>query len=923
MKTKNRSVINAFIFLVLFNCATSVLASEIMPEGFEDFAKEKKVRTKFVLNEQSSTELWAWLTFDSVRLDLSSKKDLELFLDDQYITSEAIKLITKSLMSGVENSSYCIGRKSDCVIDFNDKMSVQYVVLNDDETIRILVPPRMINSVKNRKKYVNTVHDTNALIMHHDLNVGYDSDSEFNSSYRNKATLGLSSGYLNSNVYLSNHSDSYLDEISYNYSNRNKKIRVGYLSENINKSWNGTSLLDTKENISSIGFEYGNTSELIYSNKDNSEKIFFTSPVTGRLRVTREGSDEVILEKNVSTGQNYISYSDLPKGMYSILLEVMSGNTKVFSRTERVYNNSGYHMDNNQLDYKFSVGYLSYQSISDKELETDYDTPTYINAKFAYQLMPNLLVGTEFFNTQKDYYSKIAANITLQNNVGMSGVYQHFDDNSEYGKIQLRLGRTNFRWEKYNGNINTDYTTLSNYFYGYESYKQFIASYNQELFEGNLYLNYNYYDSQSESLDYYTSSSYKKSYSSAMIGYSFLTYLNSTADINLTYLNNDRENANSEYQLSLLLSIPIGASSYNSYSSYMSKDFTSYTATVGHSHRFNDELSGSGEVSLSQYNEGEMSSSYLTSANGSINYNSETLVSDGFAYIDDSGSRSLYGSMSSTTIIDSNESGFDIYSTSKDADSYVVIDNNGNNINTDSSDFFTVANVQSNHELDGRFDVEKNNVIYPTDNYKEYSVTLDESSSDYSNKGKSTVSAASIPGTIIKLDIDMRKVDTYVSVFNDINGNAINSIECEGSGCLSVTEVSDGVFKLKLNNGYPFKFFSNGQRCFIPNIEKNTNNLGENFCMPRFDVVNEMPVAKLSNDFIYYLGEFSDKSFSRVFEGYIHDMNAELIKKKIGSRLFVFVKSVNTLDIASEIKLKEIGSYAIENKNSESFTNNY
>lgn len=125
--------------------------------------------------------------------------------------------------------------------------------------------------------------------------------------------------------------------------------------------------------------------------------------------------------------------------------------------------------------------------------------------------------------------------------------------------------------------------------------------------------------------------------------------------------------------------------------------------------------------------------------------------------------------------------------------------------------------------------------------------------------------------------------------------SATDTVTCRGIGCVSVEELSDGVFKFKVRTGMPYELQANNQRCLIPNLNGIENrNLGENFCMPQFDIDDDgYQIAKGADGTgknLYYVGEFDDTTMMKKLIDSTKDEPFEFINKTVGKREFLFIK---------------------------------
>ena len=213
-------------------------------------------------------------------------------------------------------------------------------------------------------------------------------------------------------------------------------------------------------------------------------------------------------------------------------------------------------------------------------------------------------------------------------------------------------------------------------------------------------------------------------------------------------------------------------------------------------------------------------------------------------------------------------------------------------------------------------------MVVPLNNYREYDVAIEEDGSDYHNIGTETRKGTSFPGTIVDIDINLKKVRTYISVFSDVEGKPIKNVSCRGAGCLSIEELSSGVFKFRVSEGVPFELLSNNKRCVIPNPgEFEEFNLGYNFCMPQFNLYDGLQMVKTeSGKYLYYVGEFLDESIVDQYRDRFNENSITLIKKYVGDSIFIFAAST-TDELANKVKqnIEELSMYAIEEINNEPY----
>ncbi|MEI6858744.1 MAG: CS1-pili formation C-terminal domain-containing protein [Shewanella sp.] len=909
--------------------------AESVPAGFEELSELSRTLTKIVINDDNFVEVWTSMSHNTAVMESTDKKALQDFLRREYLNINAIETVTERLLTGIESSAACIGLRESCQISEDSALSIQFVTVQHQALIRVLIPESGMSSQAFSRQYINDSIDQNAILMHHRMNVSEGSEIDASVLYRNTTTAGVLGGYVQSDLNLTSNKSGnandqhlYFDELSYNYLIGNHRFRVGYISSSVDRTWNSTTLLDTNERISTLSVDFGTTRALEFKSRSTAERLFFTTPISGRLIVTREDGT-IILEKNVQAGQNYLSYNELPRGISTLELKVMSGETELYQSVHKIYNTGAYRLKDGEFDFQVSLGLLDEQenvlNVVGSEYMEEYAHDAFIDSRITTQVGNSWTLGAGIFNTTEDYYLKAATTYTFSNDLVGEALFGHFNDDSQYGQISLNIYGVNINWSKFSDNhSDIGETSLANFFYGFGSYQDFTASYNHRIARGNLYFTYSRYKSQQvDSFNQlYEEPEEFNEYESFIAGYSFGSFWRSTVDISTTYTDYSSSHGfngvdDDQFQFSLTVSVPIGATSYASYSGTGDKDSQYHRAAVSNRYEINDDLSLTAEAGLRHHNWSGSDSDTVADASLSTAYQDRNLRASAYGYIDSDDSRSVYADMSMTTVF----SNGDVYATPKKSDSYLIVNNKNaalTSLDAEGGKFLSVANLKGNGDGAGRLTLDEDRLIFPIDSYQEYQVILDESASDYHNSGESSVQGSSYPGTVITLDVNMKEVKTYISVFNDIEGRPIDEVTCLGTGCLGIEELAEGVFQFKISQGEPFVLQSHNQRCLIPApSEFERQNLGTNFCMPIFELHDGIQIVQGENGhYYYYVGEFSNDEVIKKYEQLMEGTPFTFIRKQVGTRLFLFVESQDLITQIYKDNLESLSSYALEEQDS-------
>ncbi|WIG83645.1 CS1-pili formation C-terminal domain-containing protein [Photobacterium damselae] len=900
--TYKRKILAISIAALVSNSAFAI------PHGFEDLYKENTGKIKFIINDDYIIELNAKYSDESVSLAPEEVKSLEDNLKETYISSDGIKKIANDLSQGVKSSLSCKGKRDICVPDFSEGIS--YIIIKNQKIVRVLTPPTYLNSQKNQKKYIPITNENKALISEHDLSIDMYDDSDSTYYYRNTSFLGLGPGYISGDFDLSEKSDDddlELNELAYNFLSESTRVRFGYLSDFVNQDWNSTSLLDTNASKNFFGLTIGSTKQLEFENKETAQRIFFNSPSSGRLFVYR--NDKPILQKNVNSGQNYLRLSELPQGIYDIELVVKNGERTVFKENRTIYNKSKYNLNKGEVDYSVSVGNYEKKDVYDNlnygnNDRIEYEDRAMVNGKIAYKLNESIIVGAEAAILESDSFYKAGIDYQITNDLNVNSVLNLFSNGSDYYQINAMYKNLGVQFNKYNDNHDlNEVPKIDNYFYGIGDNQELSVSYNQEVLSGNAYISY--ISQKSEKNNYYSD------YDIYNIGYSMYLFEDSNLSFNYSKIDSKANyGRNDSWIISVGLDIPIGNFDSVRYSGDF--DDSSQSNRIAYNHRIEpmDNVDGSIEAGI-RYDSGDyVSDEFISDASLSLNTNNNQYNGSLYGYTDSKGYASLSMNLNTSTVVTTDN----IYTTSHSSESYLSL-NNHSYIDTNNDEAFSsVANIKMNNELSKRVHINKRSELVPIDNYKEYQVSIDTDASDFYNQGDDFIKTTTAPGTVIDMDLRLYNVDSYISIFNDLSGSPVSNIKCIGDGCYGVQEIQDGVYKIRVAKGQPFKLVTNNERCFIPSSDSiESNNLGENFCMPTTENVDGIQMAKINNKYYYYVGLYNDRDvFISTAKTLSSDFNEKFVFRDAGNKTMVFLRSDNKLSKFGKENINVLQSYALD-----------
>ncbi|HIF9340568.1 TPA: CS1-pili formation C-terminal domain-containing protein [Photobacterium damselae] len=898
----NKKVLSISIAFVLSSNAYSI------PHGFEDLYEKHNGKIKFIINDDYLMELNSRYSSESIVIDNSEIKVLKENLENTYLNDLAKNQIISDLSNGVQSSLTCKGKRDICYPE--DNTNISYVIIKNQKLVRVLTPAFYLDSNKKKKRYVSITNENKALVSNHDLSFDMYDNTDSNYYYRNRTLLGLGPGYVSGDFDLSeksNDDDLELNDLSYNFLSESTRVRFGYTSDYIEQSWNSTALLDTNASKNIFGLTIGSTSQLEFENKKKSQRIFFNSPANGRLSVYR--NNKPILEKNIRSGQNYLSLSELPQGIYDIEIVIKNGSDIVFKEKRTIFNKSKYNLNKGDVDYSVTVGNYEKKDIS-KNLsynvndDLEYNDRAMINGKVAYKIDDGIVVGSEIGILESDSFYKVALDYQITNDLDVNSVVNLFSNESLYYQIGAVYKNLSFQFSEYNDHHQiSEEPKIDNYFYGVGDNEQLSISYSQNVFLGDAYISY--INQKNKKNNYYNE------FNIYNIGYSMPVFHDSYLSINYSSIDADSNyDKNDDWSIDISLEIPIGNFDSVRYTGNFSENGESSRIAYNHNMEITDNINGNIEIGTKYENNDYNSGHVVSDASLSLNQNSTYAIGSVYGYADTNGYASLSTNLNTNTIITKDN----LYVTSDKSESYIALENIGYNGSNKDDSFSSVANIKKNNELSNRVHIDKDIEVIPIANYKEYQVSIDTEASDFHNQGDDFVKSTAAPGTVISMDLRLYPIDSYISIFNDLSGSPVSNIRCVGEGCHDIQEIQDGVYKIRVSKGLPFKLVTNSERCFIPSSGSViSNNLGENFCMPATEDQNGVQVAKINNKYYYYIGIYSDKEiFINTAKSIYTNENEQFVFKNIGNNTMVFISSEKK---ASELDKKNIDilkSYALD-----------
>ncbi|EHR5764739.1 TcfC E-set like domain-containing protein [Vibrio antiquarius] len=856
------------------------VSANIYPEGFEEFFSFIEKRVKLRNLDGTYTHVVPLeVKFDEVKLDpnnTAAVQQVKQYLLDNSVSEDNVSIILSSLLEGVSEQGLCAGNKKTCSLQPTHFQWVQN--FNENELYLFVAPSVLDYSYYSEdRSYHNPLSIDNGLINSFDLYANRYSNQDASISFNNVSTLGLPYGYLKADFSLANNGNSELFDASYHADIESFAFKAGTFQYAPNV--NSTGFLNSGYRFPHHGVYFGSSKNLLVGGERSDKSISFYAPRSGNVEVYRDG--RLIYQRSIKEGHNTLSYQDLPSGRYEITVHVVNNGEVVDRQTYQIYNTSNDSLKAGDIDYLISSGVFS-GSYYDYDDQNEMEGEAFGKGLLSYRPFDPLLLGVSgLLSNEASMLSSGASLYWLQTGLSSELTYSVFDD-ADYLSANLGLGSVNIAYEKLN---NEEHNPLASFLFGYDNFERLSLNGSYNLGRGrSLYATYTYVDMESlGNGDYYIE---PYDYSTVTLGFSSPSIISSLLNIYADY--NDLSD---EVSMNITWLVPLSEeveviTGINS----SQGELTQFSNTIRKENLWNIE-NVDNYIELGNWYDRKANENYQTA---SLNFNGDNdfgrmnmrLFASTNSY---SGSGVSLG-LSSTQVV----TGEDVYLTNKRANSYAVIDVDHLRNNEEDVDTKGYVSVEMDDRQSSRFVATQDETLIPLTDYKRYQTNFDAESVELHNSGDAQLNTFSHPGTVAVLNPQVSKVVSFVSAFNDLNERAVEDVSCEGDGCLSVSEMTDGVFKVTVLEGLAFELTSQENTCLLPYELSSSNqmNFGNNYCLPLDEEGATHLVTSEGKDLkIYFLGAFSPTQDFLNTVDELEELGFEVITKPVGELSAVYISN--------------------------------
>lgn len=805
---KLKLLIISFLFSVSPHFSITANTDVHYPDGFADmFIESYQQISLHFYGMERVRGIDSYVTFDGVRVESPQAQMLIAdALETHSLKSSVIQQIISELAQGVSNTFECQGMIGDCVLT---PTSTAYLFDFDAGELLVFVAPDSFNAEDIEKNYADSLLDvkTGALINH--TRTSFSSGGDGNQSFfiTNETTLGLPRGFMSAKTDYKIHDDSQftVDELYYQLNIESVEAKMGRFEYGV--EFNSTDFLNNGlSQLQQEGVFIGSSNKLLLGGTSASQSLTVFAPTPGELQILR--GDSIIYRKIVDVGQQQINYNELPTGVYRVTIKVISAGREYLSETRSIVNSNRYALPVKGWDYVLGLSQMRKFGHDVSALQSEPLGQGLISYRSSEKTLLGLgaTVGAEEQYLQLGVRHQYDSNQFVEVNAGV------LSDDAQFVRGYMGWGDFGLEYRQLTGD--TSDSELAGFLFSSEAFKDLNITYSAPLSGGNVYVR-GVWRLESE-----TSSSAEREYYSGSLGYNFPSFWSSTFDVNVEY---GDWGEGEELFTSVTWRLPIGKGVENRLSSTFiggkhSRTSETLATSWGHG-RHRGSLAAAAHLSGDERN-----SSYdLTGTyNGAMDWG----YLDGYAYVDERGHVSGSLGYSGTQIISANGVDF----TKDKARSFAIVDQ-GTNTVLDSDDIARVRLYNNARLTRTQSMVANTSLLLPMPEYVEANVSIDSDYSGINNVGDVSASMFSQPGHVMVLNTDFFMPESYIAVLDNLQGQAVENIQCYGHACLGIEKLSiEGAFRVHYKSDKSKQLFADGALCLMEDSIE--NNVKRGICLP-------------------------------------------------------------------------------------------
>ncbi|MCG9781536.1 TcfC E-set like domain-containing protein [Vibrio brasiliensis] len=882
--------LNRLVVFISIMTSFQLLANSY-PSEFSDFFEdvEKEIEIQLV-GVDDTLLINSIVNFERLKLsgDKITGSTLHGYLIENNIKNHDADKIVKDLTEGIKKHTCMDELDSTSCIENTVKDNGNYYDYDFDEQKLIIY----VGAEKFNETFIRAYHDgdSNRYSLINSTSLYLDSTGDRKSMYfRDELTLGMPYGYLflDTSIRKGFYDDTTtlvnLDAAVYTLDIEDSKLMLGQTANNL--SFNETDFFNYGINSDMQFIALGSSTDLARGGKGKIKRLYFYAEQDARVEVYKD--QRVILTKVVKRGPNYISYDELPRGIYTIEIVEKTSDEPVVLEKKLITNTAKFALAQGQFDYQTGIA----QAFKDSSEVDDYSLYGY--GKFTYRLSESSIVGASLSASSNNVYFQPGLKLAVTDNSAIDYMLGLFDSGAMYSRLSYNFYNFYAQAEKYKS-VENNYD-LSSYLYGDDSYANVTLGLSGEFFTSRYYIQYDLNDSDLAGFarNGVISSGLNKSTSFGMFD---------------LYGQFQRSDDIDDWKIAVTWTYDLG----EGFSTSLAHRYDSYRNTLNEAslsyYRSEDSWTANVRLNNGVGDDNKVKNTLTAFATGENQY----VKSDVYGSYDNESSYSLSVSLSNTQMLD--KEGLSI--TSKKSNAFVRLSVEGAEEGEE-----VAFSMKNDYRYSGREIVSTEEKVLPIQSYSNLDVYVDEGI-DYQRSVK-RYSQFMYPGSILNVSPSYSKVKSIVLILEDFFGDPVESAQCIGQGCVSIEPVtSDGVFRLNTVDQSSYRVVSKKRLCLLDDSGDNMYSRG--LCLPDKNSVlaslveHDFESDNIDKEDIFFVGVFdSDRQYKHIIDSLAKArINYEV--KDIGYSLFVFITNNTGLSLAQIEAIKNVQSFVINMEGQES-----
>ena len=786
-----------------------------VPEGFEYFFSKHVQDVHVIIAGESHGEfISSTVNYEEVIIPKNTQEyeKISTFFKLKGVKSSYIIDILEDLNLGITTDPFCEKRLENCVLDTSDGV-VKYVFDFDNSTLRVFLPVGAIRKNISEESYESPISKENGVINWSSIYGYSNGDGQEYLTFSNETVVGLKLGQLSIDTEYTTNDDEF-EVFTALYDLELDGVRAQIGRNKYNSSFNSTDYLNNGASYAGDNFSVASSRNLLVGDYKSQQRIYFYAPQNGQLEIYRD--DRIILNKVFSEGRQSISYSELPKGAYTITLVFKVSGNVVLEETQQVVNNNQFSLKTGAIDYVVSVG----QFYNKYDYFSDYDRQ-YTRGLVNYRWTEKVLIGAGLTLSKNDQYYQIGSNYIYNDYANFEYTGGYSNEGDVYQIARASLGPIFFDFQKLSLNKSKSEFRLVNQIYAIDSYENIGLGVSGSIFNGNGYLRYSKYSNEDSynNVNFYQDSNTSRVYSAGW------TYQLPRGSLNLSgdYTTYENDADYDDLRFVVSYTIELGEGYSGQISIYSDENgFDNNTNYLRVNSNF-DDWDAYTSVGATFNRNNEVSADISTSITGTT----ERINANAYGYLNDSGNKNLSIGLTNTQVISSKGIGF----TSEKARSFARVNKSYNGKDKRERPVELITSHDSTRIQ--RSTLTEESTFVKLDEYSKVDIEVDKNSSNVDIEG-GILNSFSYPGSVFTLDVEIVELLSRIVVLDDIDGEPIANIQCVGEGCVNIEPLSgDGVFRINYKRNKPYKLISERGVCFLDEDSKDTYIFGH--CLPSVD----------------------------------------------------------------------------------------